>query len=631
MQDEILLEVLKKYWGFENFRPIQSDIVKAVMDGNNVMALLPTGGGKSICFQAPALALNKICLVISPLIALMKDQVEQLEKRNISAIFFQSGLHQNELEILLKNCKKGMYKFIYISPERLESDYFKENISKFNIQLIAIDEAHCISQWGHDFRPSYLNLGKLKLLFPKIQIIALTATATQKVQNEIIEILQLQNPKIFKKSFKRDNISYSAIQHENKLGKCLEILQKIKGTSIIYLRNRKKTAIISEWLIKSGISSDFYHAGLTFEERSQKQKDWMENKKRVIVATNAFGMGIDKPDVRLVIHLDIPDSIEAYYQEAGRAGRDSKKSFSVVIFDANDIRNYNTNIEKRFPDIETIKSLYFQLANHFQIASGSYQTEGYDFNIETFSEKYKISEAIVYNSLKHIENQRFIGFNEDYYLPSKLHIPDRNLLYQFQLSNIKYDSIIKEILREIGGGAFTEFVIIEEHKMSRKLHLDTITFINLLKFLHTAQVLIYSPKNIEPKIFFLTERFTQKNFPFNTVKYEQRKNNAIEKHKAMSEFILNKSICRSKIILKFLDELSDENCEICDVCVNKKRLQNINQYNEILNYIEQNQTTITKIREIFIQIPEIELTKWLKNALELEIIYINNDSIILKK
>lgn len=623
MPDAILLDTLKQYWGHDVYRPVQADVVQAVAEGFDVLALLPTGGGKSICFQAPALALNKICLVVSPLIALMKDQVEQLEKRNIPALFFESGLHPTEVDLLVENCKKGMYKFIYTSPERIESEQFRKNILKFNIQIIAIDEAHCISQWGHDFRPSYLKLHQLKTLFPKTQIVALTATATTKVQIEIVEILRLNTPKIFKQSFKRTNISYMALQIENKLSKCFDILNKIKGTAIIYVRSRKKTAAISEWLQKSGISADFYHAGLTFEERNAKQKAWMQNKSRVIVATNAFGMGIDKSDVRLVIHIDIPESIEAYYQEAGRAGRDLQKSYSVVIFNSQDLAEYEKAVEKRFPDVETVKQAYFQLANHYQIASGGYQSEGYDFDIDAISDKYKIDKILLYNSLKHIENQGFITYSEDYYSPAKIHIPDRTAAYQFQLSNAKYDILIKEILRQVGGAAYTDFVLINEYALSKKLTTDQKNIRALLAFLNAANVLIYKPMKNYPQIFFLTERFGQKQFPFNNKQYEERKNTAQKKTDAVVAFITNKMRCRSKILLEYLDEICDTYCGVCDVCISNKKTINDDKFLPVLAFIKDNICTAPQIKKQFYQINDDAFVLWIKNALDLEIIYID--------
>ncbi len=626
MYTQILLETLKKYWGHHAFRPVQTDVVDAVAHGHDVLALLPTGGGKSICFQAPSLALNKICLVVSPLIALMKDQVEQLTKRDIPALFFESGLHPTETELLIENCKKGVYRFIYTSPERLESESFRKNLHKFNIQIIAIDEAHCISQWGHDFRPSYLKLSDLKTLLPKCQIVALTATATTKVQIEIAEILRLNQPKIFKQSFKRNNISYMVLYIENKLNKCLDIFRRIPGTAIIYVRSRKKTTIIADWLQKSGISATFYHAGLTFEERNAKQKAWMQNKCRVIVATNAFGMGIDKPDVRLVIHLDIPESIEAYYQEAGRAGRDLNKSYSVVIFNAQDLDEYKKSLEKRFPDVEAVKQTYFQLANHYQIASGGYQSEGYDFDIDVFSEKYKTDKILLYNSLKHIENQGFITYSEDYYSPSKIYIPDRTATYQFQMSNAKYDAPIKEILRQVGGAAYTDFVLINEYHLSKKIGTDVENTKALLRFLNVANVLVYKPQKSFPQIIFLTERYTQKQFPFSNKLYLDRKNTAQKKSDAVESFITNKKRCRSKILLEYLDEINDENCGVCDVCISNKKIINNDKFSPVIEQIKTQNYTASQLKTMFFGINDNEFADWLKNALDAEILGINDNN-----
>jgi len=400
MQTMDIHQILLKYWGHDNYRPLQEDIIESVIDGKDTLALLPTGGGKSICFQVPAIKKEGICIVISPLIALMKDQVENLVKRSVKAVAIYSGMTKREIDITLDNCAYGNIKFLYVSPERIETPIFLERIKKMDINLIAIDEAHCISQWGYDFRPSYLNIVKLKEIKPNVPFIALTATATPEVVIDIQQQLKFKGENVFQKSFERKNLSYVVLNEEDKLGRILKILEKIQGTSIIYVRSRKKTKEIASFLLKNRIAADYYHAGLTNEERTLKQSNWINNLTRVIVSTNAFGMGIDKSDVRSVIHVDLPDSLEAYFQEAGRAGRDEQKAYAVLLFEEADRMDLEQRIFNSFPPIDTIKQVYQALANYFQIPIGSALNEAYNFNIIVFSEQYNLEVFTVFNCLK---------------------------------------------------------------------------------------------------------------------------------------------------------------------------------------------------------------------------------------
>ncbi|MCB0410148.1 MAG: ATP-dependent DNA helicase RecQ, partial [Flavobacteriales bacterium] len=363
-------QILLKYWGYNQFRPLQEDIISSVLEGKDTLALLPTGGGKSICFQVPAMSKDGICIVISPLIALMKDQVENLVKRGIKAIAIYSGMTNREIDVALDNCVYGDFKFLYVSPERIETEIFRERLKKMNVNLFAIDESHCISQWGYDFRPSYLNIAHLRELKPDIPFLALTATATPEVVKDIQHQLKFKEENVLQKSFERKNIAYVVVQEEDKLNRLLKILNKIKGTSVVYVGTRKRTQEIAQFLHKNGVSADYYHAGLTNEQRNIKQSNWIENRTRVIVSTNAFGMGIDKPDVRSVVHLDLPASLEAYFQEAGRAGRDEQKAYAILLVEGADRLNLESQIISSFPELDTIKQVYQALANYFQIPIG---------------------------------------------------------------------------------------------------------------------------------------------------------------------------------------------------------------------------------------------------------------------
>jgi ATP-dependent DNA helicase RecQ len=394
------LEILEKYWGFKNFRPLQEEIINAVLNGKDTLALLPTGGGKSICFQVPAMLKEGICIVVSPLIALMKDQVDNLLNKGIKAIAITSSMHKREIDIALDNCIHGNIKFLYLSPERLETEIVQVRLQKMNISLIAIDEAHCISQWGYDFRPSYLKIELLRELLPKTPVLALTATATKEVVKDIQEKLHFKKENVFQESFERKNVAYIVLNEEDKLARLLKLATNVKGTGIVYVRNRKTTQDIANYLISNQLSADFYHAGLDTKTREQKQNNWIQNKTRIIVCTNAFGMGIDKPDVRFVAHIDLPDSLEAYFQEAGRAGRDGKKSFAVLLYNASDKINLERNIELNFPTIDEIRQTYQALANYYQIATGAGLGTTYNFDITAFCDNYKLQAITVFNSLK---------------------------------------------------------------------------------------------------------------------------------------------------------------------------------------------------------------------------------------
>ncbi|HXA01861.1 MAG TPA: ATP-dependent DNA helicase RecQ [Cytophagaceae bacterium] len=565
-------EILREYWGYTSFRPLQEEIIESITGGNDTLALLPTGGGKSICFQIPALAMDGICIVITPLIALMKDQVGQLKKRGVNAVAIYSGLSKREIDIALDNCVFGHNKFLYLSPERLLTDIFTERVRKMNVNIIAVDEAHCISQWGYDFRPSYLQVAALRILLPQVPFIALTASATEKVKKDIIEKLTLRNVKIFQKSYERKNLSYSAIYAEDKEKKMLEILKNVKGSSIVYTRSRKRTSDISGILKKNRINADFYHAGLSNEEREVKQNKWISGELRVIVATNAFGMGIDKPDVRSVIHYELPENPESYYQEAGRGGRDERKAYAVLLYQENDIRILKDKISRAYPSIDFIRRVYQALANFFKIAVGSNSLQSFDFDSSEFEKIYELPRTETYYALKRLEAEGFLQLNESFYSPSAMMM---NLsgedLYKFQIAQASLDPFIKTILRMYGGGLYNNFVTINENDISRQMQIPTTEVIRMFHHLDKLNVLNYLQRKDKPQITFLTPRHDAAKLPLDLKKIEGRKNNDVEKSEAVIAYVRQKERCRSMVLLEYFGEITDHVCGICDVCLAKKK------------------------------------------------------------
>lgn len=588
----LIHQVLAQYFGYNQFRPLQEDIVRSVMEGTDTLALLPTGGGKSICFQVPALAKEGLCLVISPLIALMKDQEEQLKEKGIRAAAIVSGMKKSEVEIVLGNCIYGDYKFLYVSPERLASSYFQEQLVRMPLSMIAVDEAHCISQWGYDFRPPYLEIATIRELFPNVPVIALTASATTEVRNDICNRLQFKKGyKVFTKSFGRSNLSYVVRHEDNKYERMMRILNTIPGTSIIYVRNRKKTQDIANWLVSQRVKADFYHAGLDFQTRTEKQNRWMKNEIRVIVSTNAFGMGINKPDVRSVIHLDLPDDLESYYQEAGRAGRDEKPAFAVVLYNNNDVAELERKKISNFPEVEEIKTIYQALNNYLQIPLETGEGQTYEFDLLKFCTHYKQDPVKAYNCLKILELADYLTLSESLFLPSRIKILIKNIdLYTFQVERKEYEPIIKVLLRSYGG-IFDDYVRVSETEIARRLETDKKTVIELLQKLNKLEILQYLPSTDQPRITFNCNREDIKYLRINKEYLEDRKNRFIVRADAFKNFITNKQQCRSMMILSYFGEENLKRCGTCDYCreLNKMELNEIefeNLKNSILGHLE---------------------------------------------
>jgi ATP-dependent DNA helicase RecQ len=565
-------QLLLKYWGHSRFRPLQEDIIHSVLSGKDTLALLPTGGGKSICFQIPALAKEGICIVVAPLIALMKDQVQHLVQRNIKAVAIYSGMSRREIDITLDNCVYGNIKFLYISPERIETDIFKARFKKMKVNFIAIDEAHCISQWGYDFRPAYLNIAQLKEEKPGIPFIALTATATPEVVIDIQKQLKFKTENVLQKSFERKNLAYAVIHEEDKKGKLLKILTAVKGTSVVYVRSRKKTKEIALFLQRNGIDSDFYHAGLSNDERSLKQSNWINNTTRVIVSTNAFGMGIDKANVRSVVHIDLPDSLEAYFQEAGRAGRDDAKAFAILLFEEADRRELEQRIVNSFPAIETIKKVYQSLANFFQLPIGAALNESYSLNIIEFSEQYNLSIYAVYNCIKFLEKEGYLLLSESNYNASRVKLEvTKEELYVFQVKNSKFDLFIKTLLRSYTG-LFDNFTKIDEFEIAKRLKTTKDKVVKGLQYLSHLEIISYLEQTNQPQLTYLTERLNVKDISISAKNYHDRKEIAIKKMESVIYFASAKHKCRSEILLNYFGEKEIYRCGVCDVCLERNKL-----------------------------------------------------------
>lgn len=570
------IDILKSYWGYEQFRPLQEDIIDASVAGNDVLALLPTGGGKSICFQVPALMMDGLCLVISPLIALIKDQVAQLRKREIRAEALHAGMSKREIDITLDNCVNADVKFLYLSPERLKSDLFVERIKiireKRGVCLIAVDEAHCISQWGYDFRPAYLEIAQIRDLLPNTPVIALTATATPKVREDIQDKLAFTDQQVFTKSFARANLSYSVRFEEHKERKMLEILQRVRGSAVVYVSTRRHTKELAYTLQRNHISADFYHAGLEHDERNQKQEDWIHNRTRVIVSTNAFGMGIDKPDVRVVIHMDIPANLESYYQEAGRAGRDERKAFGVMICNQKDILDLREKTKNSLPDEKLIREVYQMLGNYFQLAVGSFPADSFDFDFQAFAKRFDRHPLEIFNSLKVLSNQGMIHLSESFFAPSKVVFAlNQKSLYEFQIANAPYDPIIKGLLRLYGGELFNYPITINEGNLAALLGTSLNNCTAGLKQLAERGVLEYFPRKDKPQLLYLRPREASEQLGLDLPAINARRKLTMEKMEAVISYLHNEDRCRTQQLLEYFGEVSYDKCEVCDVCVDQKK------------------------------------------------------------
>ncbi|RZL46650.1 MAG: RecQ family ATP-dependent DNA helicase [Pedobacter sp.] len=576
-------EILKRYWGFDNFRPLQDEIVQSVLSGKDTLALLPTGGGKSICFQVPAMLMDGICIVVSPLIALMKDQVENLKAKDIQAVAIYAGMGKREIDIILDNCIFGNIKFLYLSPERLLSEIVRERISYMNVNLIAIDEAHCISQWGYDFRPPYLKVKELREIHPDKPILALTATATAFVKQDIIEKLEMKDAQVFVKSFSRRNLSYVVYDLEDKHKKLIDIAKNVKGCGLVYVRNRRETAEVAHFLQRNDIAADFYHAGIEKDLRFKKQEDWKNDIIRIMVATNAFGMGIDKPNVRFVVHLDLPDSLEAYYQEAGRAGRDEKRAFGVLLANKSDQLILNAKYAESYPTVDEIKKTYHYLGNYFQLAFGAGEGLSFEFDIADFCRKFSLTVLKTLAALKFLEHDGYITLSENIFLQSRMMFTaSHEDVYRFQIENSGYDAFIKTIQRSYGG-AFDGYVKIKESDLSNRLKISFNDVVEHLKRLQQLEILSYIPQTDQPQLQFVLPRRDISHLDIDVKYILLRQQIQKDQINAVLSYASTQQ-CRSKQLLYYFGETNADKCGFCDICLAEKKLEEAAQLKDKIDF-----------------------------------------------
>jgi len=595
-------QILEQYWHHSAFRGNQKAIIDAVLQKKDVLALLPTGGGKSICFQVPAMMMDGVCIVISPLIALMKDQVENLTNKGISAVFLHGGLSQTEVQHILEDVVSGEYKFLYLSPERLETNLFKAYLVQFNCCLIAVDEAHCVSQWGYDFRQPYLRIANIKYELRNVPMIALTASATPLVQQDIVDKLKLWNAHVFRQSFERANLSYSVFSVDSKINKAIEILQNVPGSSLIYCRSRNQTKDIANLLSLQNISADFYHAGLSQEERNSKQQNWIGNKIRVIVCTNAFGMGIDKPDVRTVMHFDVPDCLESYYQEAGRAGRDGKKAYAVLLYDQYEVTRLESMPDVRFPSFEEIKKVYQALADFLNIPVGLGESMFYNFDISTFATNFKFKTPLVLAILGVLQQEGHLAFNENVFLPTKvMFTAPKTVLEEFEFAHPQLDTVVKCLLRSYEG-IYDSYTSISEKQIALKLRMKEAMVEEKLMQLLSFGIIQLSPHKETPQIQFLLNRAPANFLIINHQGYAERKKMYKERIDYMLAYLFLTNQCRGQYIAFYFGDNEAKACGICDTCLNKKKKNTTSNevekiQKEVYDYLQTGDNTVKGLLE----------------------------------
>ena len=570
-QAQTIHSVLREHWGFESFRPMQEQIIRSIMDGRDTLALMPTGGGKSLTYQVPAMASDGICIVITPLIALMKDQVDNLRKRGISAVAIHSGLSPRQIDIALDNCVYGDVKFLYIAPERLATDVFRLRVQKMNVALLAVDEAHCISQWGYDFRPSYLRIAEVRELIPDTPILALTASATKLVEQDIIDKLSLVKPAVLRSSFARDNLSYSVRAVDDKNEQLMRIITNVAGTGIVYVRTREGAEKIASWLREQGESADYYHGGLPNAERSLRQEDWTQGRTRIMVATNAFGMGIDKADVRFVVHYTMCDSLESYYQEAGRAGRDGKRSYAILLTSPDDEQRVSKRFESEFPPIDEIKSIYEKVCNYVQVAVGDGLQSSFIFNIHDFASREHIFTGKVISALKILNQNGYITLTEEAENPARIMFcVSRDDLYKIRIERNDLDHFLRTILR-MYNGVFSEFRAIDEYEIATVSGYKLERVKELFKRLWQMRIIRYVPANRSPILFFNEERLPTKDVFIAPETYRLRKEMMHERFSKMLDYASNEERCRSRILSEYFGDIEAKDCGICDICLARRK------------------------------------------------------------
>jgi ATP-dependent DNA helicase RecQ len=636
--DTNIKHILSQYWGYDQFRPLQQEIIESVLQNKDTLALLPTGGGKSICYQVPALARDGLCLVVSPLIALMQDQADQLSKKDIPVLMLFSGLKRHETEKMLRLAGNGKYKFLFVSPERLETSLFLEYLPAININLLAVDEAHCISQWGYDFRPPYLRIAALREHLPGVPVLALTASATPVVQTDICEKLKFTSPQIFKSSFSRPELEYYVIKSEVKINTTLAILKKTTGSAIIYCSSRRKTREVADLLQQQGIESGFYHAGLDHETRSNRQQQWLTNELRVMVCTNAFGMGIDKPDVRTVIHYDAPDSLENYYQEAGRAGRDRQTARAILLYQPADIDTLRASVNTRFPAEEEIREIYLSIANYLQLPTGSGAGSYFEFDLDDFTKKFNHPVLLTINVLRILALEEYLSYNESVLLPSTVLVTaNREALNEVENIHPDMDPLLKTLLRTYAG-ILDQPVFVFEKKIAWALHMDVEQVKEQLLRMQQFGLIIYNPVKDKPQLYFLRNRVAGNEFGINPVLYEARKQRYIERLENMIAYINNETgECRSQVLCRYFGDALFTDCGVCDVCrkrnETKTTLASFNHlYEQVSGYLQQHpDISTTQVKDAFAETSGEKIAEVIRYMANEEKIMVNSDGTIRLK
>ncbi|MDE5704218.1 MAG: RecQ family ATP-dependent DNA helicase, partial [Bacteroidales bacterium] len=564
--------ILKRYWGYDSFRPLQEDIILHVCAGGDALALLPTGGGKSVCFQVPGLALPGLCLVVSPLIALMKDQVAHLQRQGIEAAAIYTGLSEAEVCLGLDKAVRGALKFLYVSPERLRNKLFLGYLQRMQVGLLAVDEAHCVSQWGYDFRPPYLQIADLRTLLPRTPLLALTATATPDVVTDIVDRLRIKGRRVFRKSFVRANLTYYAAEEEDKLGRLHRALRKGGGCGIVYVRSRRKTVEVAEWLCRNGIAAAAYHAGLPPEEKNARQEAWMADRVRVIVATNAFGMGIDKPDVRLVVHLDLPDTIEAYFQEAGRAGRDGKPATALLLYHASDRAAAEARYVQAYPSVRFIKQVYEALCNYAGLPLGSGAGVEKPFMLAEFASVYRLPVAETASAMGFLEREGYVCFPDPLKASSRVHVTaEPAALYRYEVSHPSSAPVLQALLRLYGGRLFSDYGAISEKAIARRLEMTEAEVARQLQALQAGDCIVYQPLSKTPTVVFLRARVDPGRYFLASDVYKTRKEIARRKLRAVLDYAAEGRLCRSRYLVAYFGEENEADCGRCDACLRRKR------------------------------------------------------------